>query len=109
MQCQFSVCMYGTCGRIDNKADFDFLTLTLSPCYPQQLSAKRRASHSGAVGGRKAPLFYFLIFPQTIICKNTRRRKRRDALRAAVSKQKICSNHLQVKTWIRISGKNRNL
>ncbi len=21
---QFSVCMYGTCGRIDNKADFDF-------------------------------------------------------------------------------------
>ncbi len=29
MQFQFSVCMYGTCGRIDNKADFDFLTLTL--------------------------------------------------------------------------------
>ncbi len=27
-QFQFSVCMYGTCGRIDNKADFDFLTLT---------------------------------------------------------------------------------
>ncbi len=28
MQFQFSVCMYGTCGRIDNKADFDFdLTL----------------------------------------------------------------------------------
>ncbi len=26
MQFQFSVCMYGTCGRIDNKADFD-LTL----------------------------------------------------------------------------------
>ncbi len=26
-QFQFSVCMYGTCGRIDNKADFDFLTL----------------------------------------------------------------------------------
>ncbi len=24
MQFQFSVCMYGTCGRIDNKADFDF-------------------------------------------------------------------------------------
>ncbi len=23
-QFQFSVCMYGTCGRIDNKADFDF-------------------------------------------------------------------------------------
>ncbi len=23
MQFQFSVCMYGTCGRIDNKADFD--------------------------------------------------------------------------------------
>ncbi len=22
-QFQFSVCMYGTCGRIDNKADFD--------------------------------------------------------------------------------------
>ncbi len=29
-QFQFSVCMYGTCGRIDNKADFDFdLTLIL--------------------------------------------------------------------------------
>ncbi len=28
-QFQFSVCMYGTCGRIDNKEDFDFLTLTL--------------------------------------------------------------------------------
>ncbi len=28
MQFQFSVCMYGTCGRIDNKADFDLLTLT---------------------------------------------------------------------------------
>ncbi len=26
-QFQFYVCMYGTCGRIDNKADFDFLTL----------------------------------------------------------------------------------
>ncbi len=26
-QFQFSVCMYGTCGRIDNKADFDFLKL----------------------------------------------------------------------------------
>ncbi len=24
MQFQFSVCMYGRCGRIDNKADFDF-------------------------------------------------------------------------------------
>ncbi len=24
-QFQFSVCMYGTCGRIDNKADFDLL------------------------------------------------------------------------------------
>ncbi len=24
MQFQLSVCMYGTCGRIDNKADFDF-------------------------------------------------------------------------------------
>ncbi len=24
MQFQFSVCMYGTCGKIDNKADFDF-------------------------------------------------------------------------------------
>ncbi len=24
MQFQFSECMYGTCGRIDNKADFDF-------------------------------------------------------------------------------------
>ncbi len=24
MQFQFSVCMYGTCGRTDNKADFDF-------------------------------------------------------------------------------------
>ncbi len=24
-QFQFSVCMYGTCGRIDNKADFDFV------------------------------------------------------------------------------------
>ncbi len=23
-QFQFSVCMYGTCGRIDNKADFNF-------------------------------------------------------------------------------------
>ncbi len=23
-QFQFSVCMYGTCGRIDNEADFDF-------------------------------------------------------------------------------------
>ncbi len=23
-QFKFSVCMYGTCGRIDNKADFDF-------------------------------------------------------------------------------------
>ncbi len=23
-QFQLSVCMYGTCGRIDNKADFDF-------------------------------------------------------------------------------------
>ncbi len=34
-QFQFSVCMYGTCGRIDNKADFD-LTLTFvsnsDPC-----------------------------------------------------------------------------
>ncbi len=31
MQFQFSVCMYGTCGRIDNKADFDFdLTNVLS-------------------------------------------------------------------------------
>ncbi len=28
MQFQLSVCMYSTCGRIDNKADFD-LTLTL--------------------------------------------------------------------------------
>ncbi len=28
MQFQFSVCMYGTCGRIDNKADFDFDFLT---------------------------------------------------------------------------------
>ncbi len=27
-QFQFSVCMYGTCGRID-KADFDFLTIHL--------------------------------------------------------------------------------
>ncbi len=27
MQFQFSVCMYGTCGRIDNKADFDFDSL----------------------------------------------------------------------------------
>ncbi len=27
MQFQFSVCMYGTCGRIDNKADFDFFFL----------------------------------------------------------------------------------
>ncbi len=26
-QFQFYVCMYGTCGRTDNKADFDFLTL----------------------------------------------------------------------------------
>ncbi len=33
-QFQFSVCMYGTCGRIDNKADFDFLTLT------QQMKAR---------------------------------------------------------------------
>ncbi len=24
MQFQFSVCMYGTSGRIDNKANFDF-------------------------------------------------------------------------------------
>ncbi len=24
MKFKFSVCMYGTCGRIDNKADFDF-------------------------------------------------------------------------------------
>ncbi len=31
MQFQFSVCMYGTCGRIDNKADFDFLCLTEFP------------------------------------------------------------------------------
>ncbi len=35
MQFQFSVCMYGTCGGIDNKADFD-LTLTFvsnsDPC-----------------------------------------------------------------------------
>ncbi len=30
-QFRFSVCMYGTCGRTDNKADFDFdLTLTKS-------------------------------------------------------------------------------
>ncbi len=28
-QFQFSVCMYGTCGRIDNKADFDFFLLCL--------------------------------------------------------------------------------
>ncbi len=28
-QFQFSVCMYGTCDRIDNKADFDFWILTL--------------------------------------------------------------------------------
>ncbi len=43
-QFQFSVCMYGTCGRIDNKADFDFdfdkhpLCLCLSvECDPQSL------------------------------------------------------------------------
>ncbi len=29
MQFLFSVCMYGTCGKIDNKADFDFDFLTL--------------------------------------------------------------------------------
>ncbi len=29
MQFQFSVCMYGTCGRIDNKADFDFFTFSI--------------------------------------------------------------------------------
>ncbi len=32
-QFQFSVCMYGTCGRIDNKADFDFLTLISKLCH----------------------------------------------------------------------------
>ncbi len=32
MQFQFSVCMYGTCGRIDNKADFDFDKLNSIVC-----------------------------------------------------------------------------
>ncbi len=35
MQFKFSVCMYGACGRIDNKADFDFdSTLSRSPPSP---------------------------------------------------------------------------
>ncbi len=32
-QFQFSVCMYGTCGRIDNKADFDFDKKTQLPFF----------------------------------------------------------------------------
>ncbi len=62
MQFQFSVCMYGTCGRIDNKADFDFLTLTLSPCYPQQLSGALHTPEQWVAERRL--YFIFLFFPK---------------------------------------------
>ncbi len=46
MQFQFSVCMYGTCGRIDNKADFDF-DLLIVYCLKQWFSKCGMRTTSG--------------------------------------------------------------
>ncbi len=46
-QFQFSVCMYGTCGRTDNKADFDFDFLTLIICQKEVFSQRASVENTG--------------------------------------------------------------
>ncbi len=56
--------MYGTCGRIDNKADFDFLTLTFDI---EKLCASRRSLQVIKMKQHAAVrVFVFIIQPNSL-------------------------------------------